>query len=105
MELDAKVIVELLNGTKCPNRSYSPLLNDYRYLIARFVQVQVGHIYREANQCADLLAKRGCTMEENFVVFDSPPPPADMYVLFNSDKNGLYYYRHVANTLASVGRL
>ena len=68
------------------------------------MQVRVGHIYREANQCADLLAKRGCTMEENFVVFDSLPS-ADMYILFNSNKNGLYHYRHVPNTLASVGRL
>ena len=74
VELDAKVIVELLNGSNCPNRNYSPLLNDCRYLLARLVQVRVGHIYREANQCADLLAKRGCTMQENFVVFDSPPP-------------------------------
>ena len=62
MELDAKVIVELLNGAKCPNRSYSPLLNDCRSLIARLVQARVGHVFREANQCADFLAKRGCSM-------------------------------------------
>ena len=104
MELDAKVIVELLNGAECPNQSYSLLLNDCRSLIARLVQVRVGHVYREVNQCADFLAKRGCSMMENFVVFDFPPF-ADMYILIDSDKNGLYYYRHVANTLASVGSL
>ena len=80
MELDAKVIVELLNGAECPNQSYSLLLNDCRSLIARLLQVRVGHVYREANQCADLLAKRGCSMMENFAVFDFPPS-ADMLIL------------------------
>ena len=73
MELDAKVIVELINGAECPNRSYSPLFNDCRSLIARLVQVWVGHVNREVNQCADFLAKRGCSMMENFAVFDFSP--------------------------------
>ena len=73
MELDAKVIVELLNGAECPNRSYSPLLNDCRSLMANLVQVRVRHCFREANQCADFLAKRGCSMMENFAVFDFSP--------------------------------
>ena len=101
VELDAKVIMDLLNGAECPNQSYSPLLNDCRSLIARLVQVQVGHVYREANQCADFLAKRGCSMRENFVVFDISPS-IDLNILIDSNKNGLYYYRRVANTLASV---
>ena len=104
VELNAKVIVELLNGAECPNRSYSPLLNDCRPLIARFVQIWVRHCFREANQCADFLAKGGCVMLENFAVFDTPPF-ADLYILLDSDKNGLYYYRHVASTLAFVGSL
>ena len=62
VELDAKVIMELLNGAECPNRSYSPLLNDCRSLIARLVQTRVGHVFKEANQYADFLAKRGCSM-------------------------------------------
>ena len=95
------MIMELLNGAECPNQSYSPLLNDCRSLIARLVQVQVGQVYREANQCANFLAKRGCSMMENFAVFDFPPS-TDMNILIDSYKNRLYYYRRVANTLASV---
>ena len=89
VELDAKVIVELLNGAECPNRSYSSLMNDCRSLMARLVQVWVRNCFREANQCADFLAKRGCVMSENFAVFDTPPF-ADLYILLDSDKNGLY---------------
>lgn len=104
VELDVKVIVELLNGVECPNRSYSPLLNDCKSLMASLVQVRVRHCFREVNQCADFLAKGGCNMVDNFVVFDSPPP-ADLYFLLDSDKNGLYYYKHVASTLVSVDNL
>ena len=43
-------------------------------------------------------------MVDNFVVFDLSPF-ADLYILLDSDKNGLYYYRHVASTLASVDSL
>ena len=46
-------------------------------------------------------------MTKNFVVFYSPPPPlpTDLNVLIDSDKNRLYYYKRVANTLASVASL
>ena len=36
VELDAKVIVEMLNSANCPNRSYATLLCDCRSLMARF---------------------------------------------------------------------
>ena len=57
-------------------------------------------MFREANKCADLLAKRGCSLIENFVVFDTSPFD-ELNVLLEADRNGLYYYRHIANTLAT----
>ena len=48
----------------------------------------------------DFLAKRGCSLAENFVVFDTSPSD-DLNVLLEADRNGLYYYRRVANILAS----
>nr|XP_023880347.1 uncharacterized protein LOC111992720 [Quercus suber] len=104
VELDAKVIVEMLNSANCPNKSYAPLLCDCRSLMVRFMQVQVGHVFREANKWADFLDKRGCSMMEIFVVFDTSPSD-DLNVLLNADMNGLYYYRHFANTLASMASL
>ena len=64
----------------------------------------MGHVFREANKCTDFLVKRGCSMMENFVMFDTFPSD-DLNVLLNADMNGLYYYRRVANTLASVASL
>ena len=104
IELDAKVIVEVLKSTNCPNISFTTLSCDCRCLMARFRRVRVGHVFREANKCANLLAKRGCSLMENFVVFNTSPSD-DLNVLFEADRNVLYYYSHVANTLASMAIL
>ena len=43
-------------------------------------------------------------MMENFVVFDSSPYD-DLNVLFDTNMNGLYYYKRVATNLASLASL
>ena len=68
VELDAKVIVGLLKSNIIPNFAYAPLLFDYRYLLGKLPQVRVSHVFREANKCADWLAKWGSVMKEDFVV-------------------------------------
>ena len=103
VELDAKVIVEMLKSTNCPNKSFATLLCDCRCLMARFRQVRVRHVFREVNKCADFLAKR-CSLMENFFVLDISPSD-DLNVLFKANRNGMYYYRRVPNTLASVAIL
>ncbi|XP_075659165.1 uncharacterized protein LOC142629055 [Castanea sativa] len=104
VELDAKVIVEMLKNSNSTNIKVSPLLLDCRSLIARFMQVRLAYVYREGNRCADLLAKNGCYMREDFVIFEtSPSAKLDRLLIY--DCNGLYYYRRVATTLASVASL
>ena len=79
VEMDAKVIVDLINSNANYNRAYSPLLHDCRLLLGRFPQVRVAHVFRKANKCVNALTKRGCSSQEDFVVFDThpptPPPP------------------------------
>ena len=58
-------------------------------------------MYKEVNRCADLLAKQGCCMREDFVVYDTSPS-VELDRLLLSDVNGLYYYRQIAFTMASV---
>ena len=38
MELDAKVIVEMLNSTNCSNKKYSLVLHDCRFLLSRLTE-------------------------------------------------------------------
>jgi len=104
VELDAKVIVEMLNNAGSSNKKISPLLLNYRSPIASLTQVRVAHVFREVNRCADFLAKKGCYMWEDFVIFDASPFD-ELDKLVVSDINGLYSYRQVATTLASVASL
>ena len=50
------------------------------------------------------LAKNGYCMREDFVVFDvAPSNELDRYLVF--DRHGLYCYKQVANTLATVASM
>jgi len=46
-------------------------------------------VFREANKCANLLAKKGCSLRDDFVQFDSPPS-SDFESMLAMDCNGLY---------------
>ena len=59
VELDAKAIVDIFQNTSYENNIISPLLDDCRQLMGLFQQVQVKHCYRQANRCADMLARLG----------------------------------------------
>ena len=103
MELDAKVMVDLVKSNAVTNKPYPPLLYDYRSLLIRFLQVQVTHVYSEGNRCADVLARWGSTMAKVFVVFDYPPNP-DILYLVNLDIAGVYVNRIIEPDLTSSVR-
>ena len=46
---------------------------------------QIVHIYREANQCADALAKLGASSIDSFVIFLHPPPVVESILASNKD--------------------
>jgi hypothetical protein len=48
-------------------------VDDCRYLLERFELKSLKHIFREANNCADLLAKAGCVQQSDFVYFPNAP--------------------------------
>ena len=58
-------------------------------------------MFREANKCADWLAKWGSVMKEDFVVFEFPFT-SELETLVAKDINGLYYTRLVAASMAAV---
>lgn len=61
VELDAKVVVDLLNNQKNATHEFAPLIFDCRTALESFQTAQIKHIYRETNRCADFLAKMGAT--------------------------------------------
>ena len=101
VELDAKIVVDLVQSNTVVDNSSLPLLNDCRSILSSFHQVRVGHTFREANRCVDALARIGCSLKEDFVVFDNPPSvEIESYV--TTDANGMYYGRLTTATLVTV---
>ncbi|KAL0005381.1 hypothetical protein SO802_012942 [Lithocarpus litseifolius] len=100
VELDAEIVVDLVLSRSMTNIDYSSLLNDCGYL-NKFQQLKVNHIFREAYRCADILAKRGCSQQEDFVVLLSPPSP-EFVSFVCMDAAGLYLLRRSASTLPLV---
>ena len=100
VELDTKVVVDIVKSNVVTNKPYAPLLYDCRCLMRRFLQVQVIHVYREGNRCADALARWGSSMAGIFVVFDQPPK-SDILYLVNLDMAGMYVNKITEAVLTS----
>ena len=83
IELDAELIVLLLNNYSINNLMLEPLLGDCRTLLKKFHNTIVQHIFKEANQCADVLAKFGAILSLDFVNFVNPPPMVEDLLAFD----------------------
>ena len=73
VELDAKVVADLMNNTTSLNADFTAIVADCRQLLSQIPQVKVSHCYREANRWADALARLGCTTSLNVMFFNFPP--------------------------------
>ena len=73
IEMDSLVAVELANSIATPNIFLSAIVTDCRSLIERFELCSLKHIFREANGCADLLAKAGYAQSPDFLSFSNAP--------------------------------
>jgi hypothetical protein len=92
-EVDAEMIVLMLNNTSCTNLVMEPLLSDCKNLIQAFTSQVVKHVYREANQCVDALANLGLHLELSSTVFVNPPLVVENLLAF--DKADLYCNRMI----------
>ena len=88
MEFDAKVIVDILNKPAYVNNIISPILDDCRLLASRIPQIRVKHCFRQANRCADSLARMNFSLDSAFYSFHSPL--VDLLDVFEDDLNGVY---------------
>lgn len=59
IEMDASEAIQLLNNNIDHCNPCFNLINDCRLLLRRLHVTKIRHIFREANRCADLLAKEG----------------------------------------------
>jgi len=59
IKLDAKIIVDLLNGHDLANNRNATIVADCRESLRRIPKVRISHCYKEANKCVDALTRRG----------------------------------------------
>ncbi|XP_030931190.1 uncharacterized protein LOC115957099 [Quercus lobata] len=100
IELDAKAIVDAFNSQTYSNTIVSSIMDDCRHMATRIPQTSFRHIYKEANKCADFLAKLGTLIESDFIVLSSPP--MDLSSILEADANGLYVNRLCPEPLFAV---
>lgn len=80
VELDAKIIVDVLGNSDYVNNVISPILDDCRLLASYFQQIQFKHYYRQANHYTDSRVRMSFSKNFEFTYFESLP----MYI------NGMY---------------
>ncbi|PKI37177.1 uncharacterized protein LOC116212201 [Punica granatum] len=73
VELDAKVVVELIWGSYRDNLLLKPLIDDCKELGRHFWDPRVQQVYHEVNKVADALARIGCDTSQDLMYFNNPP--------------------------------
>ncbi|KAL0000141.1 hypothetical protein SO802_019743 [Lithocarpus litseifolius] len=67
--VDAKAIVDLIANGNNSDPFISPLIDDCKTLPSWIPHKKIGHCFKEANKCADALAKIGTSLLVDFVLF------------------------------------
>ena len=91
IELDAKLVVELLQNEDGRNNGNEVIITDCREGLKKILTMRIQHCFREANMCADALARRCAFLSQEFVIFQSPL--SDVSLLISLDASGTVYER------------
>lgn len=89
IELDVKIVVDLLLKGEEKTHGNDVLIADRKEGLKKISSVQIQHCYREANKCTDTLTRRGALLSQDFVIFHSPP--ANVALLVGLDAVGTMY--------------
>ena len=73
LQTDSLLAYKWLKTNEDYPMEFANLILDCRWLLNRDWEACVEHIWREANSCADLLAKRGASQSEQEVLYDTCP--------------------------------
>ena len=82
VELDASVIISLVASNINSSGDLSSLIDDCSELFLQLPQVKVSHSFKEANCCANELARLGLAQEDVSLHFASPPPPPLLFSFY-----------------------
>ncbi|GLT59278.1 hypothetical protein SLA2020_321070 [Shorea laevis] len=83
VETDSKVAKTLLEYADSVHHSLGVLIDDCRAMMTQIPDLQLNHIFREANAVADGLAKKGAKSDSRFAVLEQCP--SDLCNILYSD--------------------
>ena len=95
IELDAKVVIDLVRTESSYFNSLNALVDDCKEGLKQIPNVKIMHCIREGDKCADNLARHGALLDQDFVVFIHPPPEVEL--LIRLDTVGTLYDRIVSS--------
>ena len=72
IELDAKLVVDLLQKDAWSLTGNVVILVDCKECLRRIPRVKIQHCFRKANKCANALPRRGALLSQDFIVLSTP---------------------------------
>ena len=100
VEVDAKVVINVLANPRQSNNFILSILDDCRQLASQIPQIYFSHCYREANKCVEFMARKGTHQNEDFCLFENPPVGLNDLLAF--DRFGMYLNRRYPINIVSL---
>ena len=100
VEADAKVVIDVLANPRQSNNFILSILDYCRQLASQIPQICFSHCNREANKCADFMARKGTHQNEDFCLFENPPVGLNDLLAF--DRSGMYLNRRCLVNIFSL---
>nr|POE90280.1 hypothetical protein CFP56_61265 [Quercus suber] len=97
----AKLVVNLVQKGSGGPLSNDVIIADCIEGLQKILRTRIQHCYKEANKCADALARRGTLLPQDLVIFHSPP--ANVALLINLDATGNVYVRRRSSIVFYAG--
>jgi ribonuclease HI len=69
VSIDSKVVVQAIHSGRVQGAIGYSLIKRIRSMLDKDWNVEIMHEYREANKCADALARIGCSLEHNMIIY------------------------------------
>jgi ribonuclease HI len=74
LNIDSVTVVQVIKTGKLSSPIGLPLVKQIRRYLELDWEVMIVHAYRESNNCADVLANIGCTLDREIIFYDFCPP-------------------------------
>lgn len=97
IELDAKVVADLMRSNSIRANSSNVIVANCKEGLKKIPFVRIVHCFREANKCANTLARCGPLLSQDFIIYINLPP--NVVMLLNLDAIGTMYDRFVSSSI------